>query len=94
MSLVCIYVKSMHEVPRLMPIIRKIFTNGSFKTFVSVPLLALDSNRVARALRVFKIGIELVDRSLFLWKPVFSLKTNTELLKKISNKKLPNCPCL
>ena len=48
----------MHEVPRLMPTICEIFTNGSFKIFVPVSLLALDSNRVARASRVFKIGIE------------------------------------
>ena len=33
-SLVCIYVKSMHEVPRLIPTIREIFTNGPFKIFV------------------------------------------------------------
>ena len=42
----------MHEVPRLMPTIREIFTNGPFKIF------ALDSNRVVRTPRVFKIGIE------------------------------------
>ena len=43
---------------RLIPTIRKIFTNGPFKIFVSVLSLALDSNRVARTSRVFKIGIE------------------------------------
>ena len=48
----------MHEVPRLIPKIREIFTNGPFKIFVSVSLLALDLNRVARASRVFKIGIK------------------------------------
>ena len=41
-----------------MPTIREIFTNGPFKIFVSASLLVLDSNRVARASRVFKIGIE------------------------------------
>ena len=48
----------MHEVRRLIPTIREIFTNGPFKIFVSELLLALDSNRVARTSRVFKIGIE------------------------------------
>ena len=43
---------------RLIPTISEIITNGPFKIFVSVSLLALDSNRVARASRVFKIGIE------------------------------------
>ena len=43
---------------RLIPTISEIFTNGPFKIFVSVSLLALDSNRVARASRVFKIGTE------------------------------------
>ena len=43
---------------RLIPTIREIFTNGPFKIFVSVSLLALDSNRVARTSRVFKTGIE------------------------------------
>ena len=42
----------MREVPRLMPTVDEIFTNGPFKIF------ALDSNRVARTPRVFKIGIE------------------------------------
>ena len=45
-------------MPRLIPTIRGIFTNGPFKISVSVSLLALDSNRVARTSRVFKIGIE------------------------------------
>ena len=45
-------------MPRLIPTIHEIFTNGPFKIFVSVPLLALDSNREARTSRVFKIGIE------------------------------------
>ena len=46
----------MHEVPRLIPTIREIFTNGPFKIFVSASLRALDSNRVARTSRVCKIG--------------------------------------
>ena len=58
MSLLCIYAKSMHEVPQLIPTIREIFTNGPFKILLSESLLALDSNRVARTSRVFKIGIE------------------------------------
>ena len=45
-------------MPRLISKIREIFANGLFKTFVSVSLLALDSNRVARTSRVFKIGIK------------------------------------
>ena len=57
-ALVCIYVKSMHEVRRLVPTIREVFKNGPFKIFVSVLFLALDSNREARTSRVFKIGIE------------------------------------
>ena len=57
-ALVCIYVKSMHEVGRLVPTIREVFKNGPFKIFVSVLFLALDSNREARTSRVFKIGIE------------------------------------
>ena len=48
----------MHEVRRLIPTTSEIFTNGPFKIFVSVSLLALDSNREARTLRVFKIRIE------------------------------------
>ena len=48
----------MHEVARLTPTTSDIFTNGPFKIFVSVSLLALDSNRVAQTSRVFKIGIE------------------------------------
>ena len=59
-------------MPRLIPTIREIFTNGPFKIFVSVSLLALDSNRVARTSRVFKIRIE---RELV--KPVFLFKTNS-----------------
>ena len=47
----------MHEVPRLIPTIRKKITKGPFKIFVSASLLALDSNRAARTSRVFKIGI-------------------------------------
>ena len=43
---------------RLIPTIREIFTNGPFKIFVSVSLLALDSNREARTSRVFTLGIE------------------------------------
>ena len=43
---------------RLIPTRSEIFTNGPFKIFVSVSLLALDSNREARASYVFKIGIE------------------------------------
>ena len=46
------------EYARLIPTVREIFTNGPLKIFVSVSLLALDSNRVARTSRVFKIGIE------------------------------------
>ena len=42
----------------LIPTIREIFTNGPFKIFVSVSLLARDSNREARTSRVFEIGIE------------------------------------
>ena len=42
----------------LMPTIREMFTNGPFKIFISASLLALDSNRVPRTSRVFKIGIE------------------------------------
>ena len=48
----------MHEVPRLIPTLRELFANGPFKIFISESLLALDSNRVARTSRVFKIGIE------------------------------------
>ena len=36
----------------------EIFTHGLFKIFVSESLFALDSNRVARTSRAFKIGIE------------------------------------
>ena len=43
---------------RLIPTIREIFTNGPFKIFFSVSLLALDSNREARRSRVFTLGIE------------------------------------
>ena len=43
---------------RLIPTIREMFTNGPFKIFVSESLLALDSNRVVRTSRVFKIDIE------------------------------------
>ena len=46
------------EYARLIPTIREIFTNGLFKIFVSVSLLALDLNRVARTSSVFKIGLE------------------------------------
>ena len=45
-------------MPRLIPTIREILTNGPFKISVSVSLLALDSNPVARTSRVFKIGVE------------------------------------
>ena len=45
-------------MPRLIPTIREILKNGHFKIFVSESLLALDSNRLARTSRVFKIGIE------------------------------------
>ena len=48
----------MHEVRRLIPTIREIFTNGTFKIFVSVSLLALDLNREALTSDVFKISIE------------------------------------
>ena len=48
----------MHEVPRLIPTIRETFTNGPFTIFVSASILALDSNRMARTSRVFKIEIE------------------------------------
>ena len=49
----------MHEVSRLIPAIREIFTNRPFKIFVSVSLLAIDSeNREVRTSRVIKIGIE------------------------------------
>ena len=63
----------MHKGRRLIPTIREMFPNGPFKIFVFESLLALDSNRVARTSRVFKIGIEreLVNfcRSLILGDP-------------------------
>ena len=43
---------------RLIPTTREIFTNRPFKIFVSVSLLALESNREVRTSHVFKIGIE------------------------------------
>ena len=48
----------MHEVRRLIPTTREILTNGPFKIFVSVSLLALDSNHEARTSRVLKMSIE------------------------------------
>ena len=64
-----------------MPRIREIFTNGPFKILVSVSLLALESNRVARTSRQFKIGI---DRELVISvEACVFIKTNKELLKII-----------
>ena len=81
----------MHEVPRLMPTILEVFTNGAFKMFISASLLALDSNRVAQTSRVFKIGTE---RELIISVEARVLvKTNKELLKSIYQK-LSDCPCL
>ena len=53
---VYIYVKSMHEVYR--EYAKYLRTCPLIKIVVSVSLLALDSNRVARTSRAFKIGIE------------------------------------
>ena len=74
----------MHEVPRLIPTIRETFTNGPHKIFVSVSLIGLDLNRVARTSRVFKTGIgcELV----ISVNSVFLLKTNTEFFKNYLTK--------
>ena len=47
-------------MPRLIPTTREIFTNVPFKIFLSLSLLALDSNRVARTSRVFNIGIVVI----------------------------------
>ena len=69
---------------RLIPTIRAIFTSGPFEIFVSVSLLALDSNRVARTSRVFKIGIER-EFVISVLKPMFLLETNKELLKVNGN---------
>ena len=68
-----------------MPTIREIFTNGPFKIFVSTSILALDSNRVARTSRVFKIG------SFFSVEACVSIKNEKYLTKnspiaRVSNK--------
>ena len=74
---------------RLIPTIREIFMNGPFKIFVSESLLALDSNRVARTSRVFKIGIE---RELVISvEACVFIKNN---YRTYLTKKLPDCPCL
>ena len=69
-------------MPRLIPTIREIFTNGPFKIFVSATLLALHSNRVARTSRVFKIGIE---RKL-----VVSVEAHVFIEKNKTNKQIQN----
>ena len=73
-------------MPGLIPTIREIFTNGPFKIFVSESLLALDSNRVARTSRVFKIGI--VEVCVFIKNKYRTFKnylTKNSLIVLVSN---------
>ena len=47
-SSVFIYVKAMHEVPRLIPTIREIFTNGAFKILGSLSNYDGNANEKSR----------------------------------------------
>ena len=79
---------------RLIPTIREMFTNGPFKIFVSESLLALDSNRVVRTSRVFKIDIERelvisVEASIFIKSKCRTFKnylTKNSPISRVSNK--------
>ena len=74
------------EYARSIPTIREIFTNGPFKIVVSVSLLALDSNRVARTSRVSKIGIK---KSFFSVEACVFIKKKYRTFKNYLTKNSP-----